>query len=146
MIVCDKKYLEMRCEERGYKYEDVEPCIFKRDGDMLWVDERHEKYPHAREDERPLRPNKPIPKGGPGTELHKLLKKLGLAPVEGCKCKGRARKMDEWGPDICEDRINEIVGWMEEEARKRKKYFLRWPAKTVVLLAIKKARKAQKLA
>ena len=139
MIVCDKKYLEMRCDERGYKLEDVEPCIIKRDGETLWVDEHHEKYPHARAEDK----KKPIPKGGPGTELHRLLKKLGLSPVEGCKCKGRARKMDEWGPDICEDRINEIVGWMEEEAKKRKKWFVRWPAKTIVLIAIKKARKAQ---
>ena len=145
MIVCDKKYLEMRCNERGYKLEDVEPCIVKRDGETLWVDERHEKYPHAREDDKPLRPKKLSQKVVPALSYISC-KKLGLAPVEGCKCKGRARKMDEWGPDICEDRINEIVGWMEEEARKRKKWFVRWPAKTVVLLAIKKARKAQKLA
>jgi hypothetical protein len=140
MIMCDKVFLEERCKQRGYTFEEVEPCIVKREGDTLWVDEHHEKYPHGKS------PVKTKAKGGPGTELHKLLGKLGLSPVEGCKCKGRARKMDEWGPDICEDRINEIVGWMEEEARKRKKWFVRWPAKTVVLLAIKKARKAQKLA
>ena len=40
-----QKVLEMRCNERGYKLEDVEPCIVKRDGETLWVDERHEKYP-----------------------------------------------------------------------------------------------------
>lgn len=144
MIVCDKKFLEMRCKERGYTLEEVDPCIIKREGDKLWVDEHHDKYPNERGESRPLRPNTPQPSGGPGTELHKILKKLGLSPVEGCKCKGRARKMDEWGPDICEDRINEIVGWMEEEAKKRKKWFVRWPAKTIVLIAIKKARKAQK--
>jgi len=144
MIVCDKKFLEQRCDQRGYTFEEVEPCIIKRKDNMLWVDEKHPKYPHAADDEKPLVPNGK--KGGPGTELSNLLKKLGLSAVEGCKCKGRAQKMDDWGPDICEDRINEIVGWMEEEARKRKKWFVRWPAKTVVLLAIKKARKAQKLA
>ena len=145
MIMCDKKYLEMRCEERGYTLEEVEPCIIKREGDTLWIDEHHDKYPHEKE-KPPLAPKRSRVAGGPGTELHKLLKKLGLSPVEGCKCKGRARKMDEWGPDICEDRINEIVGWMEEEARKRDKWFIRWPAKTIVLLAIQKARKAQKRA
>ena len=138
MIVCDRVFLEERCKQRGYTLEEVDPCIIKREGNTLWVDEHHEKYPHSKAD------TKPDPNGGPGTELHKLLKKLGLAPVEGCKCKGRARKMDEWGPDICEDRINEIVGWMKEEAVKRKKWFVRWPAKTIVHLAIHKARKAQK--
>ena len=141
MIVCDKMFLEMRCKERGYTLEEVDPCITKREGETLWVDEKHPKYPHLKEDKKT---KSPPTAGGPGTELHKILGRLGLSPVEGCKCKGRARKMDEWGPDICEDRINEIVGWMEEEARKRKKWFVRWPAKTIVLIAINKARKAQK--
>jgi|TARA_E500000081_G_C5922867_1_gene257180 hypothetical protein len=140
MIVCDKKFLEERCKQRGYSMEEVQPCIQKTEGNTLWVDETHSLYPHEKG------PKKKAKLGGPGTELHKLLGRLGLSPVEGCKCKGRARKMDEWGPDICEDRINEIVGWMSEEARKRKKWFVRWPAKTIVLLAIHKARKAQKAA
>ena len=52
--------------------------------------------------------------------------------------------MDEWGPDGCEEHLDEIVGWLHEEARKRKMLFLRWPAKTLVRVAIHKARKAQK--
>jgi hypothetical protein len=79
--------------------------------------------------------------GGPGSELSAILGTLGLAHLEGCKCKKRARQMDDWGPDGCERNINTIVGWLEEEAKSRKLPFIRWGAKTLVRVAIRRARK-----
>lgn len=49
--------------------------------------------------------------------------------------------MDEWGPDECEKRIDEIVGWLKEEATKRKLPFIDYAGKIIVKKAIKNARK-----
>ena len=51
--------------------------------------------------------------------------------------------MDLWGPDGCEQHMDEILGWLAEEAAKRNLPFVKWPAKKVVELAISRARKAQ---
>jgi hypothetical protein len=131
MIICHKRHLEERCRLRGYRLEDVMGCVVAQDGDLWTVDETHAAYP------RP----KVVPQGGPGTELSAILGTLGLAPLEGCKCKKRARQMDEWGPDGCERNIDAIVGWLEEEAKSRKLPFIRWGAKTLVRVAIRRARK-----
>lgn len=105
-------------------------CVVAQDGDHWTVDENHPQYPRAR-----------APEGRPGTELTAILKTLGLGHLEGCKCKKRALQMDEWGPDGCAQRIDEIVGWLEEEAKNRKLPFIRWGARTLVQVAIRRARK-----
>ena len=51
---------------------------------------------------------------GPGTELMKLLRDLGINPPKGCECKRRAAEMDAWGVEGCRQRRAEIVGWMRE--------------------------------
>lgn len=51
---------------------------------------------------------------GPGTELKRLLASVGVNPAPSCDCNGRARMMDQWGPAVCRQRIEEIVGWMRE--------------------------------
>ncbi len=60
-------------------------------------------------------------RGGPGTELKSLLSDwLGFTAEPGCACERRALVMDMWGPDECERRIDEIVGWLREEHSKRR--------------------------
>lgn len=130
MITCNKRHLEERCRLRGYKIEDVMGCVVAQAGDIWTIDETHPQYPRARE-----------PDGSPGAELTAILKMLGMGYLEGCKCKKRARQMDEWGADGCEQRIDEIVSWLEEEAKNRKLPFIRWGAKTLVRVAIRRARK-----
>lgn len=79
--------------------------------------------------------------GGAGTELKRLLKKIGIEAVGQCQCNARAAEMDRRGPDWCEENINLIVGWLREEAERRRMPFIDAGARIVVRMAIRKARK-----
>lgn len=48
MIVCQRHHLENRATERGYTWQQVEPCIVSQDGDTITVDETHAAYPRPR--------------------------------------------------------------------------------------------------
>jgi hypothetical protein len=78
---------------------------------------------------------------GPGTELKALLKTIGIVAKPNCSCNKRARVMDEKGCDWCEEHIDEIDGWLAEEAKKRKLPYISLAGKTLVRLAIRRARK-----
>lgn len=82
------------------------------------------------------------PPSGPGTELKKLLKTIGITANPGCSCNARAAQMDVWGADECERRIPEIVEWLGEEARKRKLPFVPFAGEQIVKLAIRRASRA----
>jgi len=85
-----------------------------------------------------------IKTGGPGTELKKLLSKIGIKADSGCKCSDRAKHMDymeQTDPGWCERNIDTIVGWLEEEAKKRKLPFIKTVAKMLVKRAIKNAQR-----
>lgn len=41
-----KNMLIARCGERGYRLEDVMPCVVIQDGDMWTIDVDHPAYPH----------------------------------------------------------------------------------------------------
>lgn len=82
--------------------------------------------------------------GGPGTELKALLKKIGITSTPNCACNARARKMDEEElkqPGWCADHLEEIVGWLQEEATKRGLPFLRAAGRVLVRKAISNAKK-----
>lgn len=82
------------------------------------------------------------PASGPGTELKAILKDwLGIQASPNCSCNARAKQMDEWGSDLCEQNLPTIVGWLEEQARARKLPFVRFAAEQAVKLAIRRARK-----
>lgn len=137
MIECHLHHLEARCRERGYTLDEVRPCIVSQDGDRIVVDESHPAFPS-----RPKTPPTP-PASGPGAELKKLLARwLGIHAQPNCTCNAHAAQMDEWGPDECERRLDEIVGWLEEQARGRGLPFVRFAAQQVVKLAIRRARAA----
>lgn len=89
-----------------------------------------------------IRPPLPAPatSGGPGTELKKLLAKLGIHASPTCKCNSMARKMDAWGPDESLKHVEEIVDVMEETAKKRGLPFMRIAGRTLVKLACRSAR------
>jgi hypothetical protein len=100
-----------------------------------------EGYVPQEVEEPPPPPPQP-PASGPGTELKALLKDwLGIQASPNCSCNARARQMDEWGPDLCEQNIPTIVGWLEEQATARKLPFVRFAAEQAVKLAIRRARK-----
>lgn len=62
--------------------------------------------------------------GGVGTELKNLLKFFGQYDDVGCNCKKHAETMDRNGIAWCEQNIPAIVGWLQEEAARRKA--LKW--------------------
>lgn len=87
--------------------------------------------------ERPLPPT-----SGPGTELKKLLSKIGITTKPGCQCNQRARVMDEKGADWCAENLSTIVGWLKEE-HARQKILIPFSETAVSLLvkyAIRRAR------
>ena len=86
----------------------------------------------------------PAPDGGPGTELTRLLAKVGIKYTENCPCKDRSRIMDAWGTRKCRDSIPQIVVWMREEAQKRGLPFLDIAAKGMILMAIRRAEKKER--
>ena len=84
----------------------------------------------------------PFPGRGPGTELKKLLKKVGITTSPGCACNKRARVMDEKGCDWCAENLSTITGWLKEE-HTRQKIMLPFSETAVSLLvryAIRRAR------
>jgi hypothetical protein len=92
----------------------------------------------------------PAPVGfGPGTELKKLLGKLGIVASPNCSCNARAALMDRNGPDWCAANRTLIIAWLAEEAAKRKVPFTNLPlpfnamsAGKIIDFAIHRARKA----
>lgn len=79
---------------------------------------------------------------GPGSELKAILKAIGIASSPTCSCNKRVSLMDERGCDWCESHIDEIVGWLREEAAKRKfPIFCAAVGRLLVRIAIKRARK-----
>lgn len=80
---------------------------------------------------------------GPGTELKKLLAKIGITATEGCRCNSRAAIMDDnerKSPGWCEANIDTIVGWLREEATNRRMPFIDAAGKLLVRRAIKNAK------
>jgi hypothetical protein len=128
----------------GYQ-QDVLDSAERNDGTFVHLtqeayDALSAKYANAKP--APQQPVAWTHPGGPGTELKKLLKDwLGIVASPNCSCNARARTMDEWGPDVCEQRIPEIVGWLEEQARGRNLPFVRFAAEQAVKMAIRRARK-----
>ena len=56
---------------------------------------------------------------GPGDWLHvAILKWVGEGPTRKCGCEDRINQMNAWGPEGCREHLDEIVGWMEGEAKK----------------------------
>jgi hypothetical protein len=83
------------------------------------------------------------PTHGPGTELSKLLKRLGINPTPTCQCRAMSQKMDMWGCDECSkpDRIDEVVAVMRAEAEARGLPFLDVAGRLLVRRAIANARR-----
>jgi hypothetical protein len=78
---------------------------------------------------------------GPGTELKKLLSKIGITASPTCSCNAKAKVMDERGIAWCEDNTETICDWLQEEATKRKLPFVRLAGKALIHMAIRRAKK-----
>ncbi len=140
MITCHRSNLEARCAERGYTLDEVMPCVVLQDGDEWTIDVEHPSYPRV--SRLPAPPPAP-PAYGPGTELGKLLKRIGIEPTPTCQCRAKAEEMDRLGCDECEkpERIDEVVAVMRAEAAARGLPFLDVAGRLLVRRAIRNARR-----
>ena len=79
---------------------------------------------------------------GVGTELKKLFSNMGIQPKPGCSCNARVTSLDGSGIQWAKDNIEEVVGWLESEAKNRPLMgvlFSKTIARTVINMAISKA-------
>lgn len=139
MKYCSQHWLDRRCPEAGYNNGDCHDCIIKH-GEVLTVDENHPKYPVKANKNTLI--NSSI--SGVGTEIKQILSKIDIVATENCSCNAKAKLMDSNGIEWCENNIDTIVGWLREEANKRKLPFIDIAGKILVKKAIKNARKNQK--
>ncbi len=77
----------------------------------------------------------------PGTVLAKMIKSIGIQMTDSCSCRKHAIEMNEKGNEWCEQNIDTIIGWLREEATKRKLPFVDAIGKLMVNRAIKKSKK-----
>jgi hypothetical protein len=91
--------------------------------------------------ELPAQPITDWDPAGAGTQLKKLLAKVGIKSTENCSCNARARIMNERGIEWCEQNVAEIIGWLKEEAKNRHLPFMALPTKILVQRAIKMAKR-----
>ena len=146
MIACHRSHLESRCRERGYTLDAVMPCVVSQNGDEWTIDVDHPAYPrHPKPGFEPPPPAPVAPSHGPGTELSKLLKRVGINPTPTCACRAKAAQMDAWGCNEASrpERIEEVVAVMREEAKARGLPFLDMAGRMLVRRAIANARKAE---
>jgi hypothetical protein len=79
---------------------------------------------------------------GAGHFLSRSLSWFGLRGSENCKCRARARLMDQRGPDWCEENLPEVLEWLREAAEERGLPFVEAIATLFVRRAIAKDRRA----
>ena len=144
-------YLNERAKQRGYRYEEVTPCVIEvKDGRIL-VDVDHPSYPmhpkpgfeeksiaalHDEAARKDARLAKERGAAGPGTELKALLRMVGITSSPSCSCNARAEDMDSKGMKWCLWNVRTIVGWLKEEADKRKLPFTSLGAGALVYAAV----------
>jgi hypothetical protein len=139
MITTHRSNLQARCAERGYTLDEVMPCVVSQDGDEWTIDVDSEFYPRVSRLPEPA----PTPASGPGTELSRLLKRIGIEPTPTCSCRAMQQKMDQWGCDEASkpERIDEVVAVMRAEAEARGLPFLDVAGRLLVRRAIRNARR-----
>jgi hypothetical protein len=118
-----RKHVEARARERGHDLSSIEPCFVSQYDDGWWeVDVDHPAYPRV---PKPgfVKPMAQPSGSGPGTELKKLLAKVGITTKPGCACNKRARVMDEKGCDWCAENLSTITAWLKEEHTRQKIMF-----------------------
>ena len=82
------------------------------------------------------------PTSGPGTELKKILARVGIVATDSCPCNARAAEMDRQGCDWVEANMATVVGWLREQATARGLPFMDVAGRALVRVAVRNARRA----
>lgn len=138
-ITCEVKDLHERALQRGYRWDEVADCIVGREGRQIVVDTDHPAYPK----EQRANPIDPF-EYGPGTELKKMLAKIGIEASPTCTCNAKAQIMNFHGPRWCRDNLDTVVGWLRDEAHKRGLPFMDAAGRILIKTAIRRAEKRLK--
>ena len=128
IINCHREHFARLCRARHVSERDAVGCIVSMADTVLLINTSHPSYP---------RPH------GPGTELSRLLKRIGINPTPTCQCRAMSQKMDQWGCDEASkpERIDEVVAVMRAEAEARGLPFLDLAGRMLVRRAIANARR-----
>ncbi len=113
-------------------------------GHQTTIDSLRRECGHAGVHDASLPGRQAPPAHGPGTELKKLLAKVGITATPDCSCNARAAEMDrqeQQSPGWCETNIDTIVEWLREQATARGLPFLDVAGRLLVRRAISNARR-----
>lgn len=78
---------------------------------------------------------------GPGSILASMFSAIGIKSSPTCSCRRHALEMNMKGIEWCEQNVDTICGWLQEECKKRNIPYVEAVAKMVVNRAINKAKK-----
>ena len=87
---------------------------------------------------------RPVRRRGAGAELKKILSWFRIRPNGKCRCNDHAAKMDTYGLDWCRRNTDTIVGWLREEAYRRRIPFVDAAGRVAVRWAIRRAAAAER--
>lgn len=79
-------------------------------------------------------------RGGPGTELKKLISWLYSPERKKCKCSTRIAKMNKWGEDKCWEKKGTILLWLRQSAKIAKIPYTDVAGLILLAIAIKRSR------
>lgn len=131
------KAIEEAALQRPAGYlEEVLSYVSARDGDRVLL--RSEDYYRLKDK---YSPDPDRPRNGPGAWMHRILLCFGIQFRSGCKCKARIIVMNQWGCDGCIERIDEICGWLREEATTRRLPYADFAGRMLVKAAVFMARR-----
>lgn len=132
-------WLHTVAKNRPSEYlEDVMSKVLEQDETYIYISRQEYDYLKAKYSDNSKVSNLDA---GVGTELKKLLSKIGIKATPNCSCNKRAELMDTHGIEWCENNIDTIVGWLREEATKRQLPFVDVAGKLLVKRAIRNAKK-----
>ena len=78
---------------------------------------------------------------GPGSILASMFSAIGIKSSPTCSCRRHALEMNARGIEWCEENLNTICSWLQEECKKRNIPYVDAVAKMVVKKAVNKAKK-----
>lgn len=91
MIVCHRRYLEQRCNERGVSLDDAMPCVVNQAGDIWTIDPTHGAYPKKKPG---LGDMVAAGLSSVGITKERVAKALG---VKDCGCRKRQEQLNRLG-------------------------------------------------
>jgi hypothetical protein len=113
-----KWFLSAPPEQYSMMTAPRDQLVFLRGGQTTdWLD-RHPRCARSTKSPQPRTPSGTA--RGSGDYLHDAIQHwIGESPTLDCQCRSRIAQMNAWGPAGCCEHLEEIVGWLADEAAKR---------------------------